>query len=55
MKEANIDAIYVGGYQTEGGLIVRQMREQGLKAQMIAATRSSPRSSGRSPARPAKA
>jgi branched-chain amino acid transport system substrate-binding protein len=35
MKQANIDAIYFGGYQTEGGLIVRQARDQGLKAQFI--------------------
>ncbi len=37
MKQANIDVIYFGGYQTEGGLIVRQMRDQGLKAQFIGA------------------
>jgi branched-chain amino acid transport system substrate-binding protein len=37
MKQANIDAIYFGGYQTEAGLIVRQAREQGLKAQFIGA------------------
>jgi branched-chain amino acid transport system substrate-binding protein len=35
MKQANIDAIYFGGYQTEAGLIVRQARDQGLKAQFI--------------------
>ena len=35
LKEAGIDVVYVGGYHTEGGLILRQMREQGLKAQMI--------------------
>jgi branched-chain amino acid transport system substrate-binding protein len=35
LKEAGIDAVYVGGYHTEGGLILRQMREQGMKAQMI--------------------
>jgi branched-chain amino acid transport system substrate-binding protein len=35
MKQANIDAIYFGGYQTEAGLIVRQSRDQGLKAQFI--------------------
>ena len=35
MKDAGIDAVYVGGYHTEGGLILRQMREQGMKAQMI--------------------
>ena len=35
MKDAGIDAVYVGGYHTEGGLILRQMREQGMKSQMI--------------------
>ena len=37
MKQSNIDAIYFGGYQTEGGLIVRQARDQGLTAQFIGA------------------
>jgi branched-chain amino acid transport system substrate-binding protein len=37
MKQAGIDAIYLGGYQTEAGLIVRQARDQGLKAQLIGA------------------
>ena len=35
MKDAGIDVVYVGGYHTEGGLILRQMREQGLDAQMV--------------------
>jgi branched-chain amino acid transport system substrate-binding protein len=35
MKQDNIDAIYFGGYQTEAGLIVRQARDQGLKATLI--------------------
>ena len=35
MKQANIDVIYFGGYQTEAGLIVRQSRDQGLKAPLI--------------------
>jgi branched-chain amino acid transport system substrate-binding protein len=35
MKEAGVDVVYVGGYHTEGGLILRQMRDQGMKAQMI--------------------
>ncbi|MCY7306145.1 MAG: branched-chain amino acid ABC transporter substrate-binding protein [Rhodoferax sp.] len=35
MKAGGIDAVYLGGYHTEGGLILRQMREQGLKAQFI--------------------
>lgn len=37
MKSANIDAIYLGGYHTEGALIARQAAEQGLKAQLIGA------------------
>jgi branched-chain amino acid transport system substrate-binding protein len=35
MKQANIAAIYFGGYYTEAGLIVRQSRDQGLKAPLI--------------------
>lgn len=35
MKSANIDVIYLGGYHTEGALIIRQAREQGLNAQLI--------------------
>ena len=35
MKAANIDVVYVGGYHTEGGLILRQMRDQGMTAQMV--------------------
>ena len=35
MKQAGIDAIYVGGYHTEAGLIVRQAKEQGLNAQLV--------------------
>jgi branched-chain amino acid transport system substrate-binding protein len=35
LKEAGIDAVYVGGYHTEAGLILRQLREQGSKAQMV--------------------
>jgi len=35
LKDAGVDVVYVGGYHTEGGLILRQMREQGLGAQMI--------------------
>ncbi len=30
LKQANIDVLYYGGYHTEAGLIVRQMRDQGL-------------------------
>ena len=35
LKAASIDVVYVGGYHTEAGLILRQMRDQGLQAQMI--------------------
>ena len=30
LKQAKVDILYLGGYKTEGGLIVRQMRDQGL-------------------------
>lgn len=30
LKQANIDLIYFGGYHTEAGLIIRQMRDQGM-------------------------
>jgi len=35
LKEAGIDVVYVGGYHTEAGLILRQLREQGSKAQLV--------------------
>ncbi len=35
MKGLKVDAIYFGGIHTEAGLIVRQVREQGLKATFI--------------------
>jgi branched-chain amino acid transport system substrate-binding protein len=35
MKDAGIDAVYIGGYHPEGALILKQMREQGLKSQML--------------------
>ncbi len=35
MKAANIDVIYLGGYHTEGGLILRQMREQGMATMLV--------------------
>jgi branched-chain amino acid transport system substrate-binding protein len=35
MKAANIDVAYVGGYHTEAGLILRQMRDQGMKTQLV--------------------
>ncbi|MFO1128698.1 MAG: branched-chain amino acid ABC transporter substrate-binding protein [Rhodospirillales bacterium] len=35
LKQAEVDVLYYGGYHTEAGLITRQMREQGLKTQLI--------------------
>ena len=35
LKSNGIDAVYLGGYHTEGGLIVRQMRDQGMKTKLI--------------------
>jgi branched-chain amino acid transport system substrate-binding protein len=35
MKAGAIDAVYVGGYHNEAGLIVRQMRDQGMKTVML--------------------
>jgi branched-chain amino acid transport system substrate-binding protein len=35
MKAAKIDVVYIGGYHTEAGLILRQMRDQGMKTQLI--------------------
>lgn len=32
LKQANVDLVFFGGYFAEGGLFVRQAREQGLKA-----------------------
>ena len=31
LKGAGADVVYLGGYHTEGGLILRQMRDQGMK------------------------
>ena len=36
LKRDNIDLVYVGGYHQEAGLIVRQMRDQGLKTVLMA-------------------
>ena len=36
LKQQNIDLVYVGGYHTESGLIVRQMRDKGLKTILMA-------------------
>src|SRR4051794_14153984 len=35
MKSNKIDVVYVGGYHTEAGPILRQMRGQGMASQMI--------------------
>lgn len=35
LKQAGADILYFGGYKTEGGLIVRQMREQGLATRLV--------------------
>jgi branched-chain amino acid transport system substrate-binding protein len=35
LKNAAADVVYVGGYHTEAGLILRQMRDQGMQTQMI--------------------
>jgi branched-chain amino acid transport system substrate-binding protein len=36
MKRDNIDLVFVGGYEQEAGLILRQMRDQGLKTVLMA-------------------
>lgn len=36
LKRENIDLVYIGGYYLEAGLILRQMRDQGLKTVMMA-------------------
>ena len=35
LKQANVDVVYYGGLYTEAGLIIRQMRDQGLKAPIM--------------------
>jgi branched-chain amino acid transport system substrate-binding protein len=35
LKQAGIAAVFVGGYHTEAGLILRQMRDQGLNAALV--------------------
>jgi branched-chain amino acid transport system substrate-binding protein len=35
MKQAGIDVIYVGGYHTETGLIMRQAKEQGMNVTVV--------------------
>ena len=36
LKRDNIDLVYVGGYHQEAGLILRQMRDQGLQTVLMA-------------------
>jgi branched-chain amino acid transport system substrate-binding protein len=36
LKRDNIDLVYVGGYHQQAGLILRQMRDQGLKTVLMA-------------------
>ncbi|MBC7950403.1 MAG: branched-chain amino acid ABC transporter substrate-binding protein [Rhodospirillaceae bacterium] len=35
VKAAKVDYLFLGGYKTEGGLIVRQMRDQGVKTTLM--------------------
>src|SRR5665648_817298 len=35
LKQANVDVLFLGGYHTEAGLIVRQMRDQGMDAVLM--------------------
>ncbi len=35
LKQAGVEVIYVGGYHTEAGLILRQSREQGMNATLV--------------------
>lgn len=35
LKDSTIDVVYLGGYHTEAGLILRQARAQGLEAQLV--------------------
>ena len=35
LKQANIDVLFFGGYHTEAGLIVRQMRDQGMNTVLM--------------------
>lgn len=35
LKQINADYVYFGGYHSEAGLIIRQMREQGLQTKLL--------------------
>ena len=54
MKQANVAAIYYGGYYTEAGLMIRQAKEQGLDAVLMGGDALASEDSGRSPATPAR-
>jgi ABC-type branched-subunit amino acid transport system substrate-binding protein len=41
LHAANIDVVYIGGYSSEAGLIVRQARDRGYGAQVVSVTRGS--------------
>ena len=43
LKSANVDVVYFGGYHTEAGLILRQMRDQGLNALLVGGDGLSPK------------
>lgn len=35
LKQSNVDIVYLGGYHTEAGLIIRQMRQQGMDTILV--------------------
>ena len=35
LKQAKVDLVYFGGYKTEAGLIVRQLRDQGMQTRLM--------------------
>jgi branched-chain amino acid transport system substrate-binding protein len=37
LKQAKIDVVYIGGYHNDAGLMMRQAREQGFKADFVSA------------------
>ena len=55
IKASGADLVYWGGLHTEGGLIVRQMRDQGVKAPLMGGDGITATSSPRSAAPASKA
>jgi len=55
LKRDNIDLVYVGGYHQEAGLILRQMRDQGMKTILMAGDAMADMNTPRSQVPPAKA